>query len=177
MQIDVATGTKESYSDVNKKLIRVALNMKHFGIKNCGDVIAVCSENSLDCILPIFGGIYNNTVVSCLDPSISLRDTVYLLNVVRPKVIFIQSASLSLIEEAINRLDFKIDIVDMNSTSSYVGFEKFLEANEWESTFQPEPVHDVNDTKLILFSSGTTGMPKGICCTDYGIMGNIMSGA
>lgn len=149
--------------------------MNHFGLKNY-DIITVCSENSLDCILPIFGGIYNNNVVSCLDPSLSLRNTVYLLNIVRPKVIFVQNASLPLIKEASSKLDFKIDIVDMNSSSDCIAFEQFLKASEWESTFQPELVNDINDTKLILFSSGTTGMPKGICCTNYGIMGNVISG-
>lgn len=39
-----------------------------------------------------------------------------------------------------------------------------------EEDFQAKPADDVQDTAVIFFSSGTTGLPKGIMVSHYGIL-------
>lgn len=48
-------------------------------------------------------------------------------------------------------------------------FEEFLQKSDEESSFEPVIIEDVSETAIIFFSSGTTGLPKGICCSHQSI--------
>lgn len=55
-------------------------------------------------------------------------------------------------------------------TDKYTQFSTFLEPHEDEDKFVPIPVDSLNDTSVIVFSSGTTGLPKGIVLSHYALM-------
>lgn len=62
------------------------------------------------------------------------------------------------------------EIVIFGDTDKYIPFSDFLVSNGNEEAFEAIPVNDIHDTAVIFFSSGTTGLPKGILSPHYGLL-------
>lgn len=97
-------------------------------------------------------------------------DCVYMLSMVKPKFIFVGPESEQLIESAILEAGLNTEMVVFGDTDNHIPFSEFLISTGNEEAFEPTPVDNVRDTAIIFFSSGTTGMPKGIMTSHYGLM-------
>ncbi|XP_022910029.2 luciferin 4-monooxygenase-like [Onthophagus taurus] len=173
-QIDGLTGKSETYENVLKRSIRVALEMKTQGVTE-DDVIVLCSGNTLDCCIPIFAAHLLNASVAALDPSQSVRDVVYLMNLIEPKMIFVQDSALDLITTAEKEFLFTPKIIVMGEHIGEDSFDNFTKPNPNENNFRPKPIEDRNKAALIMFSSGTTGMPKGISMSAESILTSVLA--
>lgn len=97
-----------------------------------------------------------------------------MLNMVKPKLIFVGLESEKLIESAINESGVNTEIVVFGETEDHVPFSEFLISSGNEEGFEPVTVEDLKETAIIFFSSGTTGMPKGIMLSHYGLLSQNM---
>lgn len=169
LQIDVESDQRESYSTLLEKCIRVALELQRRGLKK-GDVICLCTNNHLNSVVPFISGLFLGCTLASLDPSISLTDTKHLLKQVNPKIIFISKNAEDLIEKSLSDIGIEAEIVVFGSSNKYSSFEEFLEKKEDNENFQPCEDINVDDTAIIIFSSGTTGLSKGICTSHYSLL-------
>lgn len=126
----------------------------------------------MDSVVPVLATIYINVINVTLDPSISLRDTAHLLKLVRPKLILVEQNSVDLIECASRQANFNTEIVVIGSSDKYSTYADFLQpkSKTMEDNFVPANVDDVKNTAAIFFSSGTTGLPKGIEISHYSMI-------
>lgn len=154
---------------MNKKCIRIALELKKRGVQK-DDVILGCSPNSLDAILPVLSALYVNAIPATLDPSITLRNTIHLLKLVKPKFIFVVENAVELIQSGLKQLGFKPLIIVMGMSERYTTLSTFLHPDPEEETFVPDIPASINDTAMIWFSSGTTDLPKGVCLSHKSIL-------
>lgn len=136
----------------------------------CNDIIALCSSNHFNSCVPVIATSFLGAKITCLDPMLSLKDTVYLIKQVSPKMIFIGKESIELIERAIEEAQLQTEIVVFGLSTMHSEFADFF-APKADENFQPIEVENNRETALILFSSGTTGMPKGICLSHYSLLG------
>ena len=141
--------------------IRVALALQKKRITSA-DVVILCSANTLDNTIPLLAASYLGAKVANLEPSLSVRHTQHLLALVTPKLIFVEEAAVGLIEESLISSSFDTEIVVFGQSEKYVRFSDLVVPQEGEEEFRPVEV-DVEDVALMLFSSGTTGLPKAIC--------------
>ncbi|KAJ3653958.1 hypothetical protein Zmor_013178 [Zophobas morio] len=167
-QIDGTTDKCETYGSLKLRGTRLAIELQKRGVTS-KDVIVVCSENTLDAVIPIVAGTFIGAKVSNLDPSLSTRHIKHLLSLVEPRVIFVQESSIKLIEECILNNDFQTEIIVFGTSQRYSLFSDLIKEQENEDEFEPVDV-DPEDTALMFFSSGTTGLPKAICHSSRGYM-------
>lgn len=72
-------------------------------------------------------------------------------------------------EDALQKSELESEIIVFGNTDKYVPFSKFLVSTGKEDEFKPVEAKK-RDIAAIYFSSGTTGLPKGVCNTHSGIL-------
>ncbi|CAH1119888.1 unnamed protein product [Phaedon cochleariae] len=163
------SGEEDTYSDVLTRCIRTALHLQQRGLTK-DDIVILCTNNHKNSCVPFIASLFIGVPVASLDPSLSVMDTSHLLREVKPRIIFVIPKALELIEISLQEAGAESDIVVFGKTDKYTDFSEFLEPCEDEAKFVPAPVDNLQETALILFSSGTTGLPKGILIHHYALL-------
>ena len=153
---------KLTYTQLNDQVNRVATGLISMGVKP-GDLIALCAPNSADWIIFYFGIIKAGAVAVTLFSTITSGELINLLNHSKPKMIFTTP----------NRLP---DLADLKTSGT---LEQTICLTESDLTLQglmekgsgsfKAIDRERDDTAAILYTGGTTGMPKGVMLTHAGI--------
>lgn len=125
----------------------------------------------MDSCVPFIATIFIGATVASLDPSQSLKDIAYLLDIVKPRMIFVVPEAVDLIISAVEKASPHTEIIVFGETDQYISFSVFVEEKgDEEKSFIPVQVSSIEETAVIFFSSGTTGFPKGICVSHYALV-------
>nr|CAH7742818.1 unnamed protein product [Callosobruchus chinensis] len=160
---------EDTYENLLPRCIRVAMALKSRGLTK-DDVVTICSTNHKDSSVPFIACLFLGIPVASLDPMLSALDTTHLLKEVTPKVLFVVPKSLELIDSCLIEADIEAEVIVFDETEDHTSFSDLLMPYEGESEFVPELVTDLYQTAVILFSSGTTGLPKGIMISHYALL-------
>ena len=71
--MDAITGETRTYSDILTKSLSVAECLHVRGV-TAGDAVGICSENSLDFVLPVLAAYYIGAACAPLNPSYTTRE-------------------------------------------------------------------------------------------------------
>lgn len=134
-----------------------------------GDVIALCAVNHFDSCVPLIAAQFVGAFSASLDPTLSENEIEHLLKLVKPRYLFCDEECSNIIEKVISTTQLNTNMVIFGHSDKHNMFEEWLKTTENIECFQPRMI-DVHDTAFIFFSSGTTGLPKGICCSHYGLL-------
>lgn len=146
--------------------------MRSRGIKP-KDIVSICSHNHLDTVIPLYATLFLGAIPASLDPTLSLIDTTHLIKQVKPKMFFVSEGAVKLIEDALRKANLEAEIVVFGESEKHLKFSNFVEEKEGEGGFRPAEDIDDMDVGVVFFSSGTTGLPKGICLSHFGLLNNI----
>lgn len=83
---------------------------------------------------------------------------------------FCTPESEEMMENSIVEAGLTTEIIVFGNTERNTSFSEFIQETGTEHEFEARPVEDIFETAVIFFSSGTTGFPKGICSTHYGLL-------
>ena len=147
-----------------KDLIREAKYIsKVLGIEK-GEKVVNFMENRPEFICSFFG-IWNSKGVPInIDAGYTAEELEYILTDADPKVIMTSNKNLKVAEEAIKLSGKNIRIINCDEIKSPEDFE----VDEYV-IYSPEP----EDIGVLLYTSGTTGKPKGVVLTFDNLMSNV----
>ncbi|KAK4872969.1 hypothetical protein RN001_014998 [Aquatica leii] len=161
LQINGFTGEEDTYGSVLQRSIRIALKLLEFGLTP-NDVISTCSLNHFNSCVPIFASLFIGVTSASFDHRMHDAEAALLMEQISPKVIFVDSASLSFVESTLKAANKTAMIIVFGETSKYINFFDLLAPSPDEHKFRPIEI-DETQIAFIFFTSGSTGLPKAVC--------------
>ena len=133
-----------------------------------GDRVAIIGENHPNWAIAYLGILYRGAVATPLDPASTSEVLAHFLKDADAKLAFISPASLSKFRAACEQLGRNIPAVALKPLAQTNGLARF---DEWANTPTPRefntaaPPAKSDDLALLMYTSGTTGMPKAVPLT------------
>lgn len=147
--------------------------LKEAGISP-GDRVALFLTNSAEFEIAIFGGSKAGAIITPVNPSFKEAETRYQLQDSGAKLLIVEESLLPVIEAIRGELpDLRkvIVVAEEQATEGYPNFER------WVLAHPPSPPPEVSivprdDLIALPYSSGTTGLPKGVMLTHRNLVSN-----
>ncbi|XP_063821991.1 uncharacterized protein LOC135071999 [Ostrinia nubilalis] len=167
--INGSTGESISYTDLAKKIVNVATSLSKLGVRQ-GDVVAICSENRIEYLIANIATYYLGAVSTFLNIAYTKDELIHTSNISKPKFAFLSPDAQKLHFDTLkNHTTITKFIVFGDVATTEIGFDKLTLDDPNGSVF-PADFYGQAQTALILYSSGTTGLPKGAKITHLNLI-------
>ncbi|MBE2225305.1 MAG: long-chain fatty acid--CoA ligase, partial [Anaerolineae bacterium] len=164
--VDAATGQQWTYAEFNGRSNRLASFFKdELGIKQ-GDRVSILAQNSADYFVVLFACSKIGAILNTLNWRLAVPELAYILNDCTPRVLIYEPEFETAVTELISQTSIETTICMTESNQgSGLSYESALAAGSPVDFEGPRLSYD--ETWAILYTSGTTGRPKGAQVT-YG---------
>jgi fatty-acyl-CoA synthase len=173
--VDASTGRRFTYRQFNQRANRLANGWrKEWGIQK-GDRIAILAKNCPEYLESLFAAAKLGAILVPINIRLVGPELSYILNDCRPKGLIIGVDFVDVISEVEKEIDvYNRLLLDGATGSDMVPYEEFLGSGEDFTPKLEEPV-SLDDPHVILYTSGTTGYPKGAIQTHGNILFNSLN--
>ncbi|MEO8209464.1 MAG: class I adenylate-forming enzyme family protein [bacterium] len=154
---DKSNAVTLNYKEFLKKVFKLSNYLLKNGINN-GDRIATFSHNHIDTVVLYFACWAVGAVAVPINVSEDPNHIKYILENSSAKFIFTRADYLQ-----------KLNDIELTKNISIVNFDK-LSLNSLPEKLNTDYSVDKEDESLIVYTSGTTGNPKGVVLTQYNLM-------
>ena len=144
-----------TYAQAKEKIEKLAAWMAANGVKH-GDKVAVSGKNSPEWAVVYLAAFYAGATICPIDYGLHNEETENLLNTAKPKFFFVDTEKYSYFKE--KKTSFGVYSLAASDADTYV--YNLSTDKTPEVTYPSE-----DDIAAILFTSGTTGVPKGVMLT------------
>lgn len=155
-------GKRVTYMEMYPLVVRLANALTGLGIEK-GQKVAVMSVNSADYVIVYYACAMLGVTFVPLNYRAKDEELTYMLNVSQCQALFVSERYLDLVERIRATLTSVQSFVSIDArATNYLGYADLL-ANS--SDDEPWVEVDDHDATIIIFTSGTTALPKGVQLT------------
>lgn len=159
-----------SYSRFAELVYKTANMLKANGI-NPGSRITTISHNHINTVIQYFAAWCLGATVVPLNVSEEPDRIEYILKSSNTKLAFINNVYYGKFSEVLKKLEIKPVIYSDTDFSVPAGCIDYnAEINDCSAVFEPDGSVNQETESLIVYTSGTTGLPKGVVLTQYNLM-------
>ena len=152
-----------TYAQAKDKIVTLANWLAANGVKH-GDRVAVSGKNSPEWAVVYIAAFYAGAIICPMDYGLHNEEIENLLNTAKPNFFFVDSEKYDYF--AGKKIDFGVYSLSPSIPEKYV--YNLTSSETPEITYPTE-----NDLAAILFTSGTTGTPKGVMLTHKNLVSDV----
>ena len=150
------SGESVSYVQLDERSNRCAQLLRNCGLK-IGDGVAIFMENNIHYLVLCWAAQRSGLYFTCIPTHLTVEEVQYIISDSNAGILFAGCETAHIAHELIGRID---DSVNRYAVGCEIaGYEDYLQAS---ARMPAEPVSDETSGRDMLYSSGTTGRPKGI---------------
>ncbi|CAG9134687.1 unnamed protein product [Plutella xylostella] len=167
--IDAHTQEKLTFSEIAQNAMNVAVSLVQQGVRK-GETIAVCSENRSEFWPTVIGTLLAGAVITPISVVYTKDELKHILGISKPKYIFCSPFAYKAHKSTIQSTKHirKVYLYGDEKTSNEILYKDLVKnVNVKREDFMPVEVQGQTDDAVILYSSGTTGLPKGVVLTHF----------
>lgn len=162
-----------------ESISRLAQVLRHMGVKS-NDVVGLSSENSIEFALTLYAAFAVNATVAPLNVTYSEREVHHAINLSKPKIIFASKLTIDRVVKVAKNNSFVKNVVFLGTNSPHANvtnLSSLMDNKQISSSldYTPPKANKDDDVALIVCSSGTTGLPKGVQLTQSNILSTLDS--
>ncbi len=148
-------GLSLTYGQLREDSIRLGKHLLKLGLKR-GDKISFMLGNGYQTVKIFLGTMYSGIVIAPLNLMSQPSQLEYVLNHSDTKLVFFSQEHKERLTAAVNKVDRDIKLIEIDIDSKSI----FPEDHDLSDIPLPDVTEE--DDALLLYTSGTTGLPKGV---------------
>ena len=154
-------GQRLSYEDLQERSNRLANGLAELGVGS-GDRVAVLQVNCSEMVEAYFASARLDAVFLPISFRLKGEELAKVLEAASPSVLLAGSRYMEMVEELRGHglVPHNLVCLDGPGTGGWLGYEQLLEGASAEELLYP--AGDDEDTAVLMFTAGTTGVPKGV---------------
>ncbi|XP_064454914.1 luciferin 4-monooxygenase-like [Ornithodoros turicata] len=157
--IDYATGARFTYAEIYKVCLSVAAGLQKLGFQ-AGHKVGLHSANNVDCLQAILGSILAGGTLVFAKAALTSRELHYQLADSPPDIVFCSQDNAAKTLEVCKTIDSVKNVVVFGEHDGCLPFAQLRTSPA--SAFRKAPRRQSQDILMTIYSSGTTGLPKGV---------------
>lgn len=169
-------GEQVTYRQLHEEIKKFALGLQHLGVQK-GDHIALILDNSPEFIIGLYGAWRAGAVVIPINPSFTKEELAYILQNGDVKYLLIFQSLIPTIQKISSTIPTLEFTIICNVTNENLQIPKMKTMSEIYGNrvkeFNKVDIQN-EDVAIILYTSGTTGRPKGVMLTHSNLYCNAM---
>ena len=159
-----------TYADFHQKMERLRKGFSDLGMKR-GDVIAIISSNSVPFAMTVYAAYGLGAAVVPMYEVQKAEDWAYIIRDCGARFVFVSNRRIAdtVADFAIESVEHIVFLASDPNNTEFDSVEKIIDRSH-----EPMKSLDIDDNTIadILYTSGTTGMPKGVELTHHNIVAN-----
>ncbi|KAJ6484986.1 hypothetical protein C8R47DRAFT_1217036 [Mycena vitilis] len=175
-----------TYKEVFERTLKAAAIFSDVYRVKKGDRVGICSRNYPEYLVAFYAAHLIGAVAVLTNAWLPLEPLIHCLVNTQCKLIFLDSERADRLEPEIKRLTAKAGATGVVVLESHEGKGHWKGMQPWETVFKNfkgdpskilrnSPKLEPEDNSLIMFTSGTTGLPKGVLSTQRQYLTNTIN--
>jgi acyl-CoA synthetase (AMP-forming)/AMP-acid ligase II len=167
--VDGTTGRALTYGELREKVRRLAAGLAELGIRK-GDVVALCSPNSPEFAIVFHAVARLGAILTTVNPVNTPHELAHQLNDAGAKMLIAVASLADKARAAIADAKRSIELITIEEAPGARSLASIMrDADPPVVTIDP-----ANDVVVLPYSSGTTGLPKGVMLTHRNLVANLV---
>ncbi|KAK4605043.1 hypothetical protein RGQ29_013213 [Quercus rubra] len=167
--INGSNGATYTYTEVELISRKVASGLDKLGIKQ-GEVIMILLPNCPEFVFAFLGASHIGAIITTANPFYTPAEVAKQAKAANTKLIITQGLYVEKVKDFAKENDIKVMCIDESPVEGYLHFAELTQADENEI---PAVKINPDDVVALPYSSGTTGLPKGVMLTHRGLVTSV----